>query len=250
MQAIVLARRPVREFDEVVTLFAYELGKVEALARSNKKITSRQSAHVEPGTLVECALIPGRERLHLAKTQTLVAPFGARRDWPHIICLGQGLAFANHVLGERVPDRQIFSLLKDWLVYLSKVVEVPKLTMDALVLRLLALLGFTAELGQCLVCARSVSELMREAIENPPQRRVGFSVSSGGLVCGAHADWHEQENFFWLELDLVYRLSWLYQADWVKLGEWTPTTLEAETIHQITFSFAQYHSELGLRNWA
>lgn len=250
MQAIVLARRPVREFDEAVTLFTYELGKVEALARSNKKITSRQSAHVEPGTVIECALIPGRERLHLAKTQTVIASFGARRDLVHIKKLGQGVALANHVLGERVPDRQIFGLLKEWLVYLARVEIVPQLVVDVLALRLLALLGFTAELNQCLVCARPLSDLMREAIGDSERRRVGFSVPAGGLVCSLHLDVPEQGNFFWLDIDLVYRLVWLYQTEWPKLGDWMPIENEAQILHQIIFSFAQYHSELGLRNWA
>lgn len=249
MQAIVLARRPVREFDEAVTLFAYELGKVEALARSNKKITSRQSAHVEPGTIIECALIPGRERLHLAKTQTVSASFGARRDLGHIKRLGQGMALANHMLGERVPDRRIFSLLKEWLGYLNGVEAVSQLSVDALALRLLALLGFTAELNQCLVCARPLSDLMREAIENSECRQVGFSVPAGGLVCGVHPDVREQGNFSWLDIDLVYRLIWLYQTEWSKLGEWVPDEDETKTLHQIIFNFAQYHSELGLRNW-
>lgn len=250
MQAIVLARRPVREFDEAITLFAYELGKVEALARSNKKITSRQSAHVEPGTIIECALIPGRDRLHLAKTQTVSAPFGARRDLAHIKRLGQGMALANHILGERVSDRRIFSLLKEWLAYLDVTDDVSALSVDALALRLLAFLGFTAELNQCLVCARPLSDLMREAIENSDSRRIGFSVPGGGLVCNSHLEVREQGNFFWLDIDLVYRLIWLYQTEWSKLGEWVPDENEAKILHDIIFSFAQYHSELGLRNWA
>lgn len=250
MQAIVLARRPVREFDEAVMLFSYEFGKVEALARSNKKITSRQSAHVEPGTIIECALIPGRERWHLAKAQTIDAHFGARRDLVHIKRLGQGMALANHVLGERAPDQRIFGLLKEWLAHLDATDDVPVFSVDALVLRLLAFLGFTAELNQCLVCARPLSDLMREAIENSERRRVGFSVPAGGLVCGVHLEVREQGNFFGMGIDLVYRFIWLYQTEWPKLREWVSDESEVEILHQIIFSFAQYHSELGLRNWA
>lgn len=250
MQAIVLARRPVREFDEAVTLFTYELGKVEALARSNKKITSRQSAHVEPGTVIECALIPGRERLHLAKTQTVWAPLAARRDLVHIRGLGHGVALANHLLGERVPDRHIFGLLKEWLAHLTSAEIVPALMVDAFALRLLVLLGFTAELNQCVVCARPLADLMREALSEDGHRRIGFSVPAGGIVCSAHPRTDEQSPWFWLDIELVYRLIGLYQTDWSKMGEWIPETTEAEILHAIIFSFAQYHSELGLRDWA
>lgn len=250
MQAIVLARRPVREFDEAITLFSYELGKVEALARSNKKITSRQSAHVEPGSLIECALIPGRERLHLAKTQTVWAPLAARRDLVHIRRLGQGMALANHLLGERMPDRSIFSLLKEWLVQLGRSEVVPALMVDVLALRLLALLGFAAELNQCVVCARPLADLMRDALSEEGRRRVGFSVPAGGLVCSAHPRTDEQSPWFWLDIELVYRLIGLYHTEWVKMGEWIPEPREIENLHAIIFSFAQYHSELGLRNWA
>lgn len=249
MQAIVLARRPVREFDEAVMVFSYELGKVEALARSNKKITSRQSAHVEPGTIIDCALIPGRERLHLAKTQTVWAPLGARRDWLHIKQLGNGLALVNHLVGERVPDRQIFALVKEWLGFLNVVEIPPVLGIDALAFRLLALLGFTVELNQCLVCARPLADLMRAAIDGGV-RQVGFSVPAGGLVCDAHPEVREQGNWFRLEIDLVYRLVWLDQTDWSKLGDWVPEEAEARVLHALVFSFAQYHAELGLRDWS
>ena len=67
MQAIVLSRRAWREYDELVTLFTYDLGKVQGLAKGSKKIVSKQSPHLEPGAIVEVTIIPGREIDHLAK---------------------------------------------------------------------------------------------------------------------------------------------------------------------------------------
>ena len=41
MLAIVLSRRDFREFDQIVSLYTKEKGKLEVLARGVKKITSK-----------------------------------------------------------------------------------------------------------------------------------------------------------------------------------------------------------------
>ena len=52
MLAIVLSRRAWREYDELISLYTYDRGRVEALAKSSKKLTSKQSAFFEPGQIL------------------------------------------------------------------------------------------------------------------------------------------------------------------------------------------------------
>ena len=72
MQAITLSRRNFREFDQIVSLYTEDLGKVELLARGIKKITSKQAAHVEPFSLVTLEIARGKEVDHLTKVQTVM----------------------------------------------------------------------------------------------------------------------------------------------------------------------------------
>ena len=51
MQAIVLSRRDFREFDQMISLYTREQGKLELLARGLKKVTSKNAAHLEPSVI-------------------------------------------------------------------------------------------------------------------------------------------------------------------------------------------------------
>ena len=71
MQTIVLSRRNIREADQIISLYSLEKGKVEVLAKGIKKITSKNSAHLEPFCFSEIEIIPGKELDHLGSTQSL-----------------------------------------------------------------------------------------------------------------------------------------------------------------------------------
>lgn len=59
-RAVVLEKRPVGERDVKVALFTEKLGKVEGRARSARKITSKLSAHLEPGTLAVVRIVENK----------------------------------------------------------------------------------------------------------------------------------------------------------------------------------------------
>jgi len=50
-RAVILRKDPARELDLRVTMFTDQFGKITAKATSGRKITSKLSAHLEPGTL-------------------------------------------------------------------------------------------------------------------------------------------------------------------------------------------------------
>ena len=56
-QAIILKSEPYRELDTRASLFTQKFGKVEARARSARKITSKLAAHLEPGIFTSVRLI-------------------------------------------------------------------------------------------------------------------------------------------------------------------------------------------------
>ena len=71
MKAIVLSRRDFRESDQIISLYTKEKGKLELLARGVKKITSKNSAHLEPFSLVDIDIAYGKEFNHLTKVQPI-----------------------------------------------------------------------------------------------------------------------------------------------------------------------------------
>ena len=56
-EAIVLDRNPRGEVDAAITLYTKELGKVTALSKSIRKITSKLSGHLMPGNKVRLRIV-------------------------------------------------------------------------------------------------------------------------------------------------------------------------------------------------
>jgi hypothetical protein len=71
MEAIVLSRRDFREYDQIITVYTKEQGKLELLARGVKKIVSKNTAHLEPFSYGMIESVPGKEILHLTTAQPL-----------------------------------------------------------------------------------------------------------------------------------------------------------------------------------
>jgi recombinational DNA repair protein (RecF pathway) len=59
-EALVLAKEPIGEFDQRVTLFTERTGKVTAKVTSGRKITAKLSPHLEPFSFASDRLMPGR----------------------------------------------------------------------------------------------------------------------------------------------------------------------------------------------
>jgi hypothetical protein len=56
-KALILEKEPVGEYDGLLTLYTEDFGKVSVKAKSIRKITSKLSAHTEPGMLSSFRLI-------------------------------------------------------------------------------------------------------------------------------------------------------------------------------------------------
>jgi recombinational DNA repair protein (RecF pathway) len=64
-RAVVLEKKPAGEYDMRISMFSEKLGKIEARARSSRKILSKLSAHLEPGTLSLVRIVENRG-VHIA----------------------------------------------------------------------------------------------------------------------------------------------------------------------------------------
>lgn len=144
MKAIVLSRRDFREYDQIISFYTLEKGKVELLARGVKKITSKNSANLEPFSFVEIDLAIGKEIDHLTKVQPIEYFTGIRKDLQKSLSAGFVVSLMDRVVHVGERDVAIFSLLLEWLEFLnhkSKILN-PKCLLDAFVVKWLGCLGF------------------------------------------------------------------------------------------------------------
>lgn len=250
MLAIVLRRRAVREYDEIISLYTYEKGKVDALARSSKKLTSKQSAHFEPGGIIECTLIPGREINHIAKTQSVDYFPGFRLDLEKSRAAAYALSLVERVTPAQTPDINFFWFLRRWLEQLEKTDTSAVRMLDALVLGLLLCLGFKPELENCVVCGREQRDIYKEALLNPAERP-GLYYAGGGLICPTDRRLKVQAGEQVVDLGLaeLSGLQALMSEDWKIAAKFNLSEVEEKSLHRLVYEFLRYHVELSLRDW-
>lgn len=250
MLAIVLSRRAWREYDELISLYTYDRGRVEALAKSSKKLTSKQSAFFEPGQIVECTLIPGREISHIAKTQSVDYLPNFRQDLAKSRAVAYALSLINKVIPEQARDTNFFWFLRNWLEEMEKTTTSATRLLDALVLGLLVSLGFKPELAACVVCGREQRDIYKEALLNSTAKP-GLYYAGGGLICpnDRQSKVAAGEQVVDLGLAEFNGLLALMSEDWRLTAKFNLTETEEQSLHRLVYEFLRYQVELPLRDW-
>ncbi|MEK7065182.1 MAG: DNA repair protein RecO [Patescibacteria group bacterium] len=143
MQAIVLSRRDFRESDQMISVYTKEKGKLNLLARGVKKIISKNSAHLEPFSLVDIEIAHGKGIDHLTKVVPVNYFSNIRADLQKSLAVGFVVSTTDKLLHTNEPDKRIFDLLKSWLESISDQLSViSDQLIDDYIVKLLHCLGY------------------------------------------------------------------------------------------------------------
>jgi DNA repair protein RecO (recombination protein O) len=172
LEAVVLRHSDWGEADRLLVLFTREQGKVRAIAKGARKVTSRKAGHIEPFTHVKLQLGKGRDLLIVTQAETIDAFSALREDLTRT-------GYASYVielLDRFTPEGEagvpaLFRLLTETLSRLASEAD-PWLAVRYYEMRLLDFLGFRPQLFQCANCGREIL----------PEDQF-FSFSAGGAVC-------------------------------------------------------------------
>ncbi len=132
----------------MISLYTTEQGKVEALARGVKKITSKNSAALEPFFYVDVELLSGKDMFHIGSVQPLEAFARIRFDLTKIRLAGYSVALCHKLLSPGLADEHIFQLLLSWFSFLNESETQHILLLDSFVLHFFQLLGFDAVVAE------------------------------------------------------------------------------------------------------
>lgn len=170
--AVVLRHSDWGEADRLLTLYTREQGKVRAIARGARKVTSRKAGHLEPFTHVTLQLARGRDLLIVTQAETVNAFLALRED-----LLKTGYAAYVLELIDRFTyegeggDAALFRLITETLERVEKELDA-WLAIRYYEMRLLDHLGFRPQLFECVNCGRGI-----EAEDQ------FLSFSAGGAIC-------------------------------------------------------------------
>ncbi len=172
VQAIVLRHADWGEADRLVTLYTCEQGKLRAVAKGARKITSRKAGHLEPFTQVKLQLARGRDLFIVTQAETVEAYLPLRES---LVLTGYGSYVVElldrFVYEEEGANPNLFRLLADTLARLADNQD-PWLSVRYYEMRLLDHLGFRPQLFACANCGRVIE----------PEGQF-FSFSLGGVIC-------------------------------------------------------------------
>ncbi len=170
-EAIVLAHRDYGETDRLLRLFTLRLGKVQALAKGVRKVTSRKAGHLEPFTRVNVLLARGRNFFILTQAETLDAYLPLRASLEDIGRAAYVIELLDRFTYEEGEHDALFRLAQRTLERLAQGEPAP-LVLRYYEIRLLDLVGFRPQLFECVLCGAQIQ----------PEDQF-FSALHGGVVC-------------------------------------------------------------------
>jgi DNA repair protein RecO (recombination protein O) len=169
--AVVLKRMDLGEADRIVTFFSRDQGKIRAVAKGVRRVTSRSAGHIEPFTVTDVLFAVGRE-LDVVSQADTIESFRELREQLDLTTHAYYLAEVVDLLTEeRSENRAVFDVLVDSFRELSRAADC-RLVLIAFHLRLLDALGYRPELRQCVGC---------QAVIEPVANH--FSALQGGALC-------------------------------------------------------------------
>lgn len=174
--ALILKRRDFGEADRLVTLFAPQYGKFDAIAKGARKPASRKTGHVELFTRADVLIATGSiDILTQAEVQQMYLPI--RED----LMRGAYASYAAELLdrftvtGEDSASGDLFDLLDTTFANLCTDAD-PRRVIRYYEVHLLDILGFRPELQECVMTHEDIQALDQY-----------FSYEGGGVVSPAGA---------------------------------------------------------------
>jgi len=177
-RAIILNKKPWRENDALYSLYTENFGKVRAVARGAKKVTSKLAPHLEP-LMVTDLMIAKSKGIDKIAGSSLVRDFcRLKSNLPKLILASQAVELVDNMIELEQGDQRVFNLLERLFIFLNGNFKEyngflkAKASLKVFSLQLLDLLGYTPELYSCIHCKFEIDET-----EN------FFHSEKGGLLC-------------------------------------------------------------------
>jgi DNA repair protein RecO (recombination protein O) len=238
MKAVVLARRDFREHDQVISLFTKEKGKQEVLARGVKKIKSKNAAHLEPCSVVDVEIVPGKRIDHLTKVIPLDAVIGIRTNLRKNVIAQYLCSFVHRMTEVDEPDKYIFYSLTNAVQFLSNAEDIQLLFLDGFMLNFFSHLGYQPELEQCVVTGKKTEDKY-------------FYTLGGGVVTFDVAEEKKRHGEVVLKFSpgLKKLLKLLLEGDFEKIQNISLSKKQYTIAHRLIIQFLQCRTDKKIVDW-
>ncbi len=173
---LVLHRLNLGENDKILTLYTREHGKLSAVAKGARRVTSRISGATELFTQSRLLLATGKSLDIVTQCEIRESFPGLRSD---LALLARATYFCElldrlTLEHDATASEDLFDLTVSALYLLQRAAAFPDVIVHSYELHLLATLGYAPVLDRCARCGGLLE-----------RRQVGFSPTLGGTLCSA-----------------------------------------------------------------
>ncbi len=264
MYGIVLARRDFRESDQIISILTAEEGKREYVARGVKKIVSKNTAHLEPCSLISFGIAQGKKEFsYLTNVQAVEGFFQIRTSLRKLHIVGYSLDALLTMMRDGEEDTELYHLFLSYIRFLNNAERVRLLLLDGFLIKVFTHFGYAPVIDACVVCEKSYKEIGSEFLlgttpglpdedeARRAERSLGWYFAGGGIVCAScKADKQKiGERVLSCGLKEISTLDFLLRSDWNDVLGYTLDKDEYKKIHTLIYEFVLYHSEREWQDW-
>ncbi len=175
LRALVLRKTKLGEADQILHLLAADGRSVRAVAKGMRKPTSRFAGRLEPGSVADLMLNPGRSLEVISDARSVDLHPALRDDYDRSTAASVVLDVLDKVAVEGQAEERLFGLADATLTALehAPAEENMRAVVTAFLVKAMAMHGYRPHLDSCVSCACAADG------------GSGFSLEAGGLVCPA-----------------------------------------------------------------
>ena len=250
MYGIVLARRDFRESDQIISILTAEEGKQEYVARGVKKIISKNTAHLEPCSLISFGIAQGKKEFsYLTNVQPMEGFFQLRTSLRKLHIVGYSIDALLKMLKDGESDPELYYQVISFVTFLNTTNRERLLLLDGFMIHLFSHLGYTPAIDACVVCDRPYKDIGSTFLTTGT--RPAWYFAGGGIACASCAAEKQRigERILACGLKEIHTLAFLLRSDWKGMLDYTLDKDEYTNIHTLIYEFVLYHSEREWQDW-
>lgn len=236
VKGIILDKYDFRENDRFFVIYTDKLGKIEAVAKGMRKIKSKMAGHLDLFSVLNLMVAPGRTYYQIAGVETEKNFLNLKSNLVKIILASFCLEIVDIFTKTEHPDLKIYLTLKELLEVFDNKKNKDHLKLYGLskffILKLLAFLGWTPELYNCVKCKKNIL----------PNGNL-FDAERGGLVCGACS-----RGGVSISATAIKILRFVLQKDFKSLSALKINKNQLKEVVKIINSFLEVHQDKELKS--
>jgi len=230
-QGFILGKYDSGEADRIFTIFTKDFGKLDLLARAERKITSKLRAGLEVFCLSEVEFIQGKAYKTLTDAILINNFKNLKSNLKKLATAYKISETLDGLVKGQEPDKKIWQLLQETFDKLDnpRILDSKyQILYHYFLWNLLLILGYELEIHNCVLCEKKITP-----------KDIFFSPKEGGLLCGQCAK--KTKSAKEIYPDIVKTIRLLVKRDWFTLNK---LKIKTEDLKQLSAVSNHYLSQI------